>query len=200
MHDGGLLMLMAFLLRQHKTWKSCHLRIFTVAQMNDNSVQMRQDLQQWIYALRIEARTVEVIELNDNDISEYTYERTVRMEQRTGQLRQLYFRDEKQASGLQDTATLQQQFKAASQEQLNKADGKKNKKAETPKSGSPECPKLNLQEATPQQSPVLDEKRNSLNRQGKRLVNFKKNFNILCLIFLFLIKKVPRVQTQRFSV
>ena len=68
--------------------------------MSDNSIQMKQDLKQWIYALRIEARSVEVIELNDNDISEYTYERTVRMEQRTGQLRQLYFRGEKAASGL----------------------------------------------------------------------------------------------------
>lgn len=99
-HDGGLLMLIPFLLRQHKTWKNCSLRIFTVAQMSDNSIQMKQDLKQWIYALRIEARSVEVIELNDNDISEYTYERTVRMEQRTGQLRQLYFRGEKAASGL----------------------------------------------------------------------------------------------------
>lgn len=30
-HDGGLLMLIPFLLRQHRTWKNSKLRIFTVA-------------------------------------------------------------------------------------------------------------------------------------------------------------------------
>jgi hypothetical protein len=163
-------MLIPFLLRQHKTWKNCHLRIFTVAQISDNSVQMKQDLQQWIYALRIGARSVEVIELDYNDISEYTYERTVRMEARTGHLRQLYFREEKAASGLQDTATIQQQIKAASQEHLNQIDKDSSK-------NSPECPKLNLQEATPQQSPILEEKRNSTSRQGgtpsSKILNLK---------------------------
>ncbi|KAK4337329.1 hypothetical protein RND71_043500 [Anisodus tanguticus] len=158
-HDGGLLMLIPFLLRKHKTWKNCHLRIFTVAQISDNSVQMKRDLQQWIYALRIEARSVEVIELNDHDISEYTYERTVRMEQRTGQLRQLYFRGEKEASGLQDTATIQQQMKAASTENLNQSDS--NVKDKNSNKLNSDCPKFNLQEATPQQSPNLDEKRNN---------------------------------------
>jgi hypothetical protein len=97
-HDGGLLMLLPFLLRQHKTWKNCQLRIFTVAQLSDNSVQMKKDLQQWIYALRIDAKIVEVIELNDHDISEYTYERTIRMEQRTETRRQLYFRNTQPSS------------------------------------------------------------------------------------------------------
>jgi len=164
-HDGGLLMLIPFLLKQHKTWKNCHLRIFTVAEMSDNSVQMKRDLQQWIYALRIEARSLEVIELNENDISEYTYERTVKMEQRSGQLRQLFLRNEKEASGLQNTALLQQQFKAASQEYLNQIDGKDSMELKN-KKNSPECPKLNLQEATPQQSPILDEKRNSINQKN----------------------------------
>lgn len=161
-HDGGLLMLISFLLRKHKTWKNCYLRIFTVAQIDDNSIQMKQDLQQWIYALRIEARSVEVIELNDNDISEYTYERTVRMEQRTGQLRQLYFRGEKAASGLQDTAVIQQQIKAASQENLNQLDVNDSRKEST------DCPKLNLQEATPQQSPILDEKRSNMQQSAQQ--------------------------------
>lgn len=42
----------------------------------------------WIYALRIEAE-VEVIEMQDSDISAYTYERTLRMEQRSEILKQL---------------------------------------------------------------------------------------------------------------
>lgn len=79
--DGGLLMLIPFLLRQHRTWKNSRLRVFTVAQMEDNSIQMKKDLATWIYALRIEAE-VEVVEMDDTDISSYTYEKTIRMEQR----------------------------------------------------------------------------------------------------------------------
>lgn len=30
-HDGGMLILLSFLLQQHKVWKHCHIRIFTVA-------------------------------------------------------------------------------------------------------------------------------------------------------------------------
>lgn len=32
-HDGGLLMLLPFLLLQHKVWRNCKLRIFTVARI-----------------------------------------------------------------------------------------------------------------------------------------------------------------------
>lgn len=80
-HDGGLLMLLPFLLRQHKVWRQCHLRIFTVAQMEDDSIQMKKDLKLFIYQLRIDAE-VHVIEMPDCDISAYTFERTVFMEER----------------------------------------------------------------------------------------------------------------------
>jgi hypothetical protein len=61
-HDGGLLMLLPFLLKQHRTWKNCRMRIFTVAQMEDNSIQMKKDLKMFLYHLRIEAE-VEVVEM-----------------------------------------------------------------------------------------------------------------------------------------
>lgn len=61
-HDGGLLMLLPFLLKQHRTWKNCKMRIFTVAQMEDNSIQMKKDLKKFLYDLRIEAE-VEVVEM-----------------------------------------------------------------------------------------------------------------------------------------
>lgn len=61
-HDGGLLMLLPFLLKQHRTWKNCKMRIFTVAQMEDNSIQMKKDLKMFLYHLRIEAE-VEVVEM-----------------------------------------------------------------------------------------------------------------------------------------
>uniref|UniRef100_A0A4W3JPK5 Solute carrier family 12 member 4 n=1 Tax=Callorhinchus milii TaxID=7868 RepID=A0A4W3JPK5_CALMI len=87
-HDGGMLMLLPFLLRQHKVWKKCTMRIFTVAQMDDNSIQMKKDLATFLYHLRIEAE-VEVVEMHGSDISAYTYERTLMMEQRSQMLRQM---------------------------------------------------------------------------------------------------------------
>uniref|UniRef100_A0A6M2DW34 Putative amino acid transporter n=1 Tax=Xenopsylla cheopis TaxID=163159 RepID=A0A6M2DW34_XENCH len=87
-HDGGLLMLLPFLLKQHRTWKQCKMRIFTVAQMEDNSIQMKKDLKMFLYHLRIEAE-VEVVEMMNSDISAYTYERTLMMEQRNQMLREL---------------------------------------------------------------------------------------------------------------
>nr|XP_054748725.1 solute carrier family 12 member 4-like isoform X2 [Lytechinus pictus] len=87
-HDGGMLMLLPFLLRQHKVWKNCRMRVFTVAQLEDNSVQIKKDLTTFLYHLRIEAE-IEVVELHDCDISAYTYERTLRMEQRNEMLKQM---------------------------------------------------------------------------------------------------------------
>ncbi|XP_051945149.1 solute carrier family 12 member 6-like [Xyrauchen texanus] len=87
-HDGGMLMLLPFLLKQHKVWRKCGMRIFTVAQMEDNSIQMKKDLATFLYHLRIDAE-VEVVEMHDSDISAYTYERTLMMEQRSQMLRQM---------------------------------------------------------------------------------------------------------------
>uniref|UniRef100_A0A674B1M3 Solute carrier family 12 member 5-like n=1 Tax=Salmo trutta TaxID=8032 RepID=A0A674B1M3_SALTR len=87
-HDGGMLMLLPFLLRQHKVWRKCKMRIFTVAQMDDNSIQMKKDLSTFLYHLRIDAE-VEVVEMHDSDISAYTYEKTLVMEQRSQILKQI---------------------------------------------------------------------------------------------------------------
>ncbi|KAL2103666.1 hypothetical protein ACEWY4_000534 [Coilia grayii] len=88
-HDGGMLMLLPFLLRQHKVWRKCKMRIFTVAQMDDNSIQMKKDLMTFLYHLRLDAE-VEVVELQDSDISAYTYEKTLVMEQRSQILKEMH--------------------------------------------------------------------------------------------------------------
>ncbi|XP_062315143.1 solute carrier family 12 member 5b isoform X2 [Osmerus eperlanus] len=88
-HDGGMLMLLPFLLRQHKVWRKCKMRIFTVAQLDDNSIQMKKDLITFLYHLRIDAE-VEVVEMHDSDISAYTYEKTLVMEQRSQILKQMH--------------------------------------------------------------------------------------------------------------
>nr|XP_056718459.1 solute carrier family 12 member 7 isoform X2 [Euleptes europaea] len=87
-HDGGMLMLLPFLLRHHKVWRKCKMRIFTVAEMDDNSIQMKKDLQMFLYHLRLNAE-VEVVEMFENDISAFTYEKTLVMEQRSQMLKQM---------------------------------------------------------------------------------------------------------------
>lgn len=56
-----------------QVWRKCKMRIFTVAQMDDNSIQMKKDLTTFLYHLRIEAM-VEVVEMvSPFKISEATY-------------------------------------------------------------------------------------------------------------------------------
>lgn len=45
-----------------QVWRKCKMRIFTVAQMDDNSIQMKKDLTTFLYHLRIDAM-VEVVEM-----------------------------------------------------------------------------------------------------------------------------------------
>lgn len=45
-----------------QVWRKCGMRIFTVAMMEDNSIQMKKDLATFLYHLRIEAE-VEVVEM-----------------------------------------------------------------------------------------------------------------------------------------
>merc|ERR1712045_1052686 len=105
-HDGGLLMLLPFLLKQHRTWKKCRMRIFTVAQVEDNSIQMKKDLKQFLYHLRIEA-DVDVVELDDSAISEYTYERTLLMEQRNEMLKEMRVSDKRKGKMIVDDMIIQ---------------------------------------------------------------------------------------------
>ena len=81
-------MLLPFLLRQHKTWRNTKLRLFAIAQLEDNNVQMKTDLEKFLYQLRIDAE-VHVIEMPNSDISEYTYERTLKTEERAKMMKHL---------------------------------------------------------------------------------------------------------------
>ncbi|KAI6648925.1 Solute carrier family 12 member 6-like [Oopsacas minuta] len=100
-HDGGLLMLIPFLLKKNKVWKQCNLRIFTVAQEEDNSIQMKKDLTQFLYQVRISAE-VFIIELPDCDISAYTYDRTILMEERQNMLEDLKLTRKERRANVQD--------------------------------------------------------------------------------------------------
>eukprot|EP00039_Didymoeca_costata_P006209 m.88294 g.88294 ORF g.88294 m.88294 type:complete len:942 (+) comp13158_c0_seq1:178-3003(+) len=61
-HDGGMLLLVAFLLKKHKIWAKCRLRVFCIAEGDDNSIQMERDLVLFLKLLRIRA-DVKIVEL-----------------------------------------------------------------------------------------------------------------------------------------
>ncbi|RUS75819.1 hypothetical protein EGW08_016411 [Elysia chlorotica] len=77
-----MLLLLGHLLRRAKVWSKCHLRLFTVANEEDNTVQIKKDLQTYLYQLRIDG-TVEVVEMATGDVSAYVYEHTLKMQERT---------------------------------------------------------------------------------------------------------------------
>ncbi|KNE68213.1 hypothetical protein AMAG_12891 [Allomyces macrogynus ATCC 38327] len=87
-HDGGILALLPWLLKRHAVWRRCTLRIFAVAQMTDNSIQMKKQLVESLAAMRIDAEAI-VLELGDYDISEFAYECTMNLEARQELLRSL---------------------------------------------------------------------------------------------------------------
>ncbi|KAH8019303.1 hypothetical protein HPB51_018815 [Rhipicephalus microplus] len=84
-HDGGLLMLLPFLLKQHKVWKNCKLRIFTHHRISVSNVLEQLQLCCLFY---LECSLLFYLQ-NDSDISAYTYERTLMMEQRTEMLKHM---------------------------------------------------------------------------------------------------------------
>ncbi|NWR95297.1 S12A6 protein, partial [Furnarius figulus] len=74
--------------RAPQVWRRCHLRLFTVALLEDNSERLRRLLEAVARRRALPAQ-VHVVELHDGDVSAYTYERTLMMEQRSQMLRQL---------------------------------------------------------------------------------------------------------------
>jgi solute carrier family 12 (potassium/chloride transporter), member 4/6 len=54
--DGGLCILMAFLLKQNKVWRNCKIRVIAIALPEDNNTKLQQNLQDYVYQLRIDAK------------------------------------------------------------------------------------------------------------------------------------------------
>ena len=78
LHDGGLLMLIPYLLKRHRVWKTCTLRLFTVVGESTNSLEVQRNLMEYMNQLRIQAEVV-VIEMSSTDISELVSQRTLDM-------------------------------------------------------------------------------------------------------------------------
>lgn len=55
-HDGGLLLLLSVILRRHKKWRQCSLRVFVVCNANDSCEDLSKAVTKFLYNMRIEAR------------------------------------------------------------------------------------------------------------------------------------------------
>jgi potassium/chloride transporter 4/5/6 len=72
-HDGGLMIMLAYILRQHKVWKKCKLRIFTVVDKGQNTDDFKKRLKKILYNLRIKADS-EVIVCDHATMNPYTHD------------------------------------------------------------------------------------------------------------------------------
>ncbi|KAL2631043.1 hypothetical protein R1flu_015729 [Riccia fluitans] len=79
-HDGGLLLMLAHLLQQHKVWRKCRLRVFTVAEDVHDPRVVKKNLRKLLDMVRIRAE-VQVHELDDTGLAPYTFDYTLRMEE-----------------------------------------------------------------------------------------------------------------------
>ncbi|KAI9138310.1 amino acid permease-domain-containing protein [Paraphysoderma sedebokerense] len=67
-NDGPLILLLAFILRQHQVWKNCSVRLFASAHVTDNVVEMELELRKYLALLRIEVDEIIIITLDMSDI------------------------------------------------------------------------------------------------------------------------------------
>jgi len=73
-HDGGMLLLMAFLLQKDKRWEKSLLRLFCLAEGDDDSITMERDLVLFLKLLRIRGE-VRVIEIEGGIVDGTPYQR-----------------------------------------------------------------------------------------------------------------------------
>ena len=92
-HDGGLLLLLPYLLSMHKTWKSgTKLRLFAVVTSeNENPLEVARAIEAHLIAVRIQA-VVQTVDLSDTSIAgdmRQVYTKTADMQKRREFLRAL---------------------------------------------------------------------------------------------------------------
>lgn len=63
-HDGGMMLLLAHLIQQHKTWRKCRLRIFTVAQVTFLSTSMSHPLERFVGSTFLVPYLIFILALN----------------------------------------------------------------------------------------------------------------------------------------
>jgi solute carrier family 12 (potassium/chloride transporter), member 4/6 len=82
-HDGGLLVLLAHLLKAHKVWKQCRLRIFTAVDVSESPVMIQRALAEYLHDVRIEAE-VHVVDISKSDVAGFRNDWTLRAQRYRG--------------------------------------------------------------------------------------------------------------------
>nr|CDS29060.2 solute carrier family 12 [Hymenolepis microstoma] len=91
-HDGGILLLTAYLLLRNRVWCKCRLRVFVVTGEPDTNGELKRIMTRFVYDLRISAE-VEIVEMSKTDISAYANQRTVAADQRRELLKEMKCQD-----------------------------------------------------------------------------------------------------------
>jgi len=83
--DGGLLVLITWLLAQHKVWRNCSVRVFVVVEnVGEDVAEMAADTVRKLFKQKriLSNVTVEAVTLSDEMIEPYTYDLTLKMNRR----------------------------------------------------------------------------------------------------------------------
>ena len=91
-HDGGLMILITWLLQQHKIWRNCKFRVFTVMEeiTEEQAKKAATVLTRTLRKRRLLNVDVEVILAEHTIIQPYTYDWTMKMEQRKRYLDEMH--------------------------------------------------------------------------------------------------------------
>lgn len=91
-HDGGFMILLSWLLLQHRIWRQCHIRIFTITEgvSEERAKNAAELLTRTLRQRRLFEVDVEVVIVDDEMIQPYTYDWTLRVDQRHKFVEQLH--------------------------------------------------------------------------------------------------------------
>ncbi|KAL3315031.1 hypothetical protein Ciccas_006340 [Cichlidogyrus casuarinus] len=98
--DGGLLILIAYLLLRSRAWSHCKLRVFLVATESNNNVELKKAMSTFLFDLRIPAM-VDVVEMAQADISAYAAQRTIGIKNREQMLQEMNLKNVAEKSDIQ---------------------------------------------------------------------------------------------------
>jgi len=96
-HDGGFLILLSWLLVQHRVWRKCHLRVFTITGnvTEEKAKHAAEQLSKTLRQHRLFDVDVEVILADDDLIEPYTHDWTLRVQDRHKFLEELQKKEKK---------------------------------------------------------------------------------------------------------
>jgi len=97
-HDGGFLILLSWLLVQHRIWRKCHLRVFTITEAvsEEKAKRAAEHLSKTLRQRRLFDVDVEVIVADGEMIEPYFFDYTVRVEDRHNFLKGLQKEEKKE--------------------------------------------------------------------------------------------------------